>query len=176
VPGEPPRIRPLTIADAAELTALLVANREFLRPFEPERDGAYFTLAGQRTRLRLADEERRAGRLHRFAILDDAGALAGAIALQNVVRAAAQSATLGYWVDRERNGRGLASAAVAAVVAQAFGDLRLHRLQAPVLADNRRSRRVLAKNRFTPIGVARGYLRIDGAWRDHVLFERLRED
>jgi ribosomal-protein-alanine N-acetyltransferase len=35
---------------------------------------------------------------------------------------------------------------------------------------------VLEKNRFERIGVARSYLRINGAWRDFVLFQRVADD
>jgi [ribosomal protein S5]-alanine N-acetyltransferase len=99
-----------------------------------------------------AEEGRRAGTLSRFVVLDEDGAVAGSISLENIVRGAAQSATLGYWVDEQRNGRGLATRAVAAALAEAFGALDLHRVQAPVKVDNVASQRVLAKNAFERIG------------------------
>jgi ribosomal-protein-alanine N-acetyltransferase len=111
----------------------------------------------------------------RFAIVDDRS-IAGTISVSNVLRGAFQSANVGYWVDRPRNGRGLATAAVAEVVRHAFDELGLHRLEAGTLLDNIASQRVLEKNRFTRIGVARKHLYIAGAWRDHVLFERLADD
>ena len=95
------------------------------------------------------------------------------MSLSNVVRASFQSANVGYWVDRRRNGRGLATAAVAGVVERAFGELGLHRLEAGTLVDNAASRRVLEKNGFEEIGTARGYLHIGGEWRDHMLFQLL---
>jgi len=76
-------------------------------------------------------------------------------------------------VDEAHNGRGLCTRAVAEVVAYAFGDLGLHRLEAGTLPDNRASQRVLEKNRFERFGLARRYLLICGEWRDHVLFERI---
>jgi [ribosomal protein S5]-alanine N-acetyltransferase len=41
------------------------------------------------------------------------------------------------------------------------------------LLDNLASQRVLDKNGFERIGIARRYLRIDNCWQDHILFERL---
>jgi ribosomal-protein-alanine N-acetyltransferase len=79
-------------------------------------------------------------------------------------------------VDAARNGRGLASRALAAVVEEAFGPIGLHRLEAGTLVDNYGSQRVLEKNGFTRIGVAARYLKIAGEWRDHVLFQRTVED
>jgi ribosomal-protein-alanine N-acetyltransferase len=157
-------IRRLRQDDAEELAALLRANRDFLAPFEPVRDERFFTAEGQAARI--------AQHGHLFAIMDD-GEIAGTIAISNVLLGALRSANVGYWVDRARNGRGLASAAVAAVAETAFGELELHRLEAGTLVDNIGSQRVLERNRFTRIGIAPRYLHIGGAWRDHVLFQLL---
>ncbi len=107
-------IRPLTAADAEELAALYRANRDFLAPFEPVRPDAFFTAAWQRERLERRDEGSR-----RFAILDG-DAIAGTVALSDIVRGAFHSAHLGYWVAGDRNGRGLATAAVGDTVRFAF--------------------------------------------------------
>ncbi len=63
--------------------------------------------------------------------------------------------------------------ALRTVVDEAFSPrLNLHRIQAAVRPENHRSLAVLARLGFNPIGLARRYLFIDGAWRDHQLFER----
>jgi ribosomal-protein-alanine N-acetyltransferase len=64
---------------------------------------------------------------------------------------------------------------VGELVDHAFAELDLHRLEAGTLVDNLASQRVLTKNGFERIGLARNYLHISGAWRDHVLFQRTRE-
>jgi ribosomal-protein-alanine N-acetyltransferase len=51
----------------------------------------------------------------------------------------------------------------------------MHRLEAGTLVDNVASQRVLEKNGFERIGLARAYLRIAGEWRDHILFQRVAE-
>jgi [ribosomal protein S5]-alanine N-acetyltransferase len=160
-------IRPLTTDDAGELAALLAANRRFLAPYEPERPDEFFTPAGQRERLAVAPDDS-----WRFAILDG-DAIAGTIALTNVVRGPLQSGNVGYWVAEDRNGRGLARAAVGELLLFAFGEAGLHRVDAGALVDNVRSQRVLERNGFERIGVARRYLLIAGEWRDHVLFQRV---
>lgn len=165
-------IRPLAVADAPELADLYARNRDFLAPFDPFRPGGFFRERGQRERLERMLADRAADRGYGYAILDR-GVVAGTISLSNVVRGPLQSASVGYWVDRERNGRGLASAALGALVELAFGELALHRLEAGTLLDNLASQRVLAKNGFDRIGVARDYLLIAGRWRDHVLFQRI---
>jgi ribosomal-protein-alanine N-acetyltransferase len=168
----PATIRPVTVHDAGELAALYRANRPFLAPFEPARDEDFFTDEGTRTRLEQFLRAAAAGEGWRFVIVDD-GAIAGAISLVDVIRGPLQLANVGYWVDRDRNGRGLAGAAVAEVVALAFEELALHRLEAGTLPDNLASQRVLEKNGFERFGLARKLLLIGGEWRDHVLFERI---
>ena len=161
-------IRPLRPDDAEELAALYRANRDFLARFEPVRQPEFFTREAQRERIaaRAGDD------FHQSAILDG-DAIAGTISVFHVVREALQSGTIGYWVDRERNGRGLATAAVEEVVAYMFGELGLHRAEAATLVENVASQRVLEKAAFERIGLARRYLRIDDEWRDFLLFQRL---
>jgi [ribosomal protein S5]-alanine N-acetyltransferase len=157
-------IRPLELPDAGELAALVVENRAFLAPFEPERGQRFYTVDGQREWI--ANDALRA-----FAILDG-DRIAGTVTVSNIVRGPLQSANLGYWVAERLGGRGLATAAVGEAADVAFGELGLHRLEAGTLVDNVPSQRVLKKNGFEPIGLARGYLRIAGEWRDHLLFQR----
>ena len=89
----------------------------------------------------------------------------------SVVRWSFQSASVGYWVAQECNGRGIATRAVAAAKRIAAGELGLHRLEASTLLDNAASQRVLAKNGFVQFGVAPDYLRIAGRWQPHALFQ-----
>ncbi len=158
-------IRPLTADDADELAALLVENRAFLAPFEPDRGDHFYTVEGQQERLEREDK-------HAFGVLDGER-IAGTVSLSNVVRGPLQSANLGYWIAERATGRGLATKAVGELIPIAFGELGLHRLEAGTLVDNLGSRRVLEKNAFEEIGIARRYLHIGGEWRDHVLFQLL---
>jgi len=158
-------IRPLEAADAPELAALRKRNHAFLAPFEPYRAEGFASEAGQAAWLE-------SGGGIRFAIVDD-GAIAGTISLSDIVRGPLQRASVGYWVAEEHNGRGLASRALADLVEYSFGELELHRLEAGTMLDNAGSQRVLRRNGFTEIGVSRQHLLIAGAWRDHLLFERV---
>ncbi|SDU96043.1 [SSU ribosomal protein S5P]-alanine acetyltransferase [Microlunatus sagamiharensis] len=161
--------------DAPALASLVVRSREALAPWEPLHDAAYFTEAGQRSGIATALARQVRGEQHPFLVLVD-GVPAGRMNLNDVVRGAFQNAHLGYWVDVDHQGRGVATAAVRAVLGLAFGELGLHRVQAGTLVHNHASRRVLAKNGFTEIGLAPGYLRIAGRWQDHVLHQRLADD
>jgi ribosomal-protein-alanine N-acetyltransferase len=156
-------------ADADELAGIYRTNRDFLRPFEPTRPEDFFTAEVQRERIeRIGDDQ------WRWAI-EDEGRIVGVISLGDVLRESLQLANVGYFVAQAFNGRGLATRAVADVVRFAFGEAGLHRLEAGTLPDNHASQRVLEKNGFMRYGLARGLLKIDGVWRDHVLFELLND-
>ncbi|MFT2689764.1 GNAT family N-acetyltransferase [Clavibacter zhangzhiyongii] len=164
-------MRPARITDAAALAEAYRANREHLRPFEPARTDAFFTSAGQRAQLAGRVAERAGGSGLPYLVVEGDRVI-GRCDLFAVKRGAAQSASLGYWIDRERQGRGLATAAAAHAVriARAAG---LHRLEASTLVGNGGSEAVLTRAGFTPIGVASAYLRIDGTWCDHTLWQRV---
>ena len=165
--------RILSVEDAGELAAVLHANREFLAPWDARHDDDYFTTAGQRAALERALDAHAREAMVPLAIIEGDGRLVGRVNITTIVRGAFQSADIGYWVSQDSNGRGLATAAVTDAVDIAFGQLGLHRLQAATLLHNARSQRVLGRNGFRPYAVAQDYLKIDGRWQDHILFQLL---
>ena len=121
-------VRTLTEDDVPALTALLVANRDHLAPWDPQRADEYFTEEFQRSdTARLLEVHRQGGVLPGVVLLD--GEPVGRINVDNVVRGAFLSGDLGYWVAEHVTGRGVATAAVAAMTRLAFGEAGLHRLQ-----------------------------------------------
>jgi ribosomal-protein-alanine N-acetyltransferase len=167
-------VRLVTEDDAATVAELLRSNRDFLAPWDPERQDDFFTDATQRELLDQALARHRKGTMTPLVIVEDEHVV-GRLNINDIVRGAFQSAHLGYWVAQAANGRGVATAAVGAAVRLAFTELRLHRLQADTLLHNVASQRVLAHNGFTRIGIAPQYLRIAGRWQDNVLHQRINE-
>jgi [ribosomal protein S5]-alanine N-acetyltransferase len=162
------RVRPLGPDDAPAMLELRLRNREHFLTGEPAREEAFFTLERQRATLAAAEAERRIGTRVLFGVFDD-DALAGYVVLSQIFRGAFQNAFLGYAIDRDRTGHGLATAAVAAALEHAW-ELRLHRVQANIVPENVASRRVLEKNGFRYEGLALRYLHIGGRWADHAMY------
>lgn len=86
------------------------------------------------------------------------------------------SATLGYWVDSARAGRGLAPTAVALATDFCFRDLGLHRMEINIRPENRASLRVVEKLGFRDEGLRPRYLHIAGQWADHRSFALTEEE
>ncbi len=162
--------RLIALDDAAPFAELIRRNREFLAPWEPIRAESYFTDEGQRRviedALRRCGEQSMVPRV----ILAD-GDIVGRVNLNNIVRGPFQSASLGYWVSANHNGRGVATEAVSQIKHLAFGELGLHRIEAGTLLHNRGSQRVLERNGFERFGLAPAYLEIAGRWQDHVMYQ-----
>jgi ribosomal-protein-alanine N-acetyltransferase len=166
--------RLISIADAPELAALLLDNQLYLAPWEPHRPDAYFTPDGQRQVIEDLLRQYDHGTALPHVIVED-GRVIGRVTLTTIVRGPFQSASLGYFVDAHRTGRGVATEAVRQMCRISFADLGLHRLEAGTLVHNVRSQRVLEHNGFQRYGLAPRYLRIAGDWQDHVLYQLLNE-
>ena len=167
-------IRPLREGDWPQVGEAYRRNREHLVRWDPERPASFWTDAGQRLdaqRLVTAAEE---GRTYSY-LLTHGGQVVGRGLITNLVRAHMLSAVVGYWVDHEHQGRGLATAMTGYLVQEAT-EIGLHRLEAGTMVENVASQRVLERSGFTRIGVARQLLYIQGQWRDHVLFQRILHD
>ena len=164
--------RLISVADASELASLAVANREFMRPFEPPRTDSFFTPDGQLAAIEDALDRHAQGTTLPH-VITDSGRIAGRITLNGIVRGPFLSCSVGYWVSGDANGRGLATAALGEIIGIAFGRLGLHRIQAETLLHNAGSQRVLARHGFERIGMAPAHLHIGGAWQDHILFQLL---
>ena len=169
------RVEPLALDHAPALAAAYDRNREHLAPWDPARFPIFYTEDGQRqdTEQRLAMQER--GLFAQWVLLGPDGDLVGRANIQNIVRGTMQGGTLGYWVDRDHLRRGLARAAVDFLGEHAL-ELGLHRLEAGTMVENLASRRVLEACGYEQYGVAPKLLFLNGAWRDHVLYQKLLHD
>ena len=152
-------------------------SRGFLTPWEPVWPADDLSRGAYRRRMRryardmMADE---AYPLFLFRNTDDA--LVGGMTLSNIRRGVCQAASLGYWMGERFAGQGYMSAGVAAMLPVAYDVLRLRRVEAACMTNNRPSIRLLERLGFVREGYARQYLCINGIWEDHLLFARLRTD
>ncbi len=168
--------RLVTLDDVPALTELLSVNRDFLAPWDPIRDDAYFTVGTQRALIGDALERHEQGSTLPHVIVDSSGRVVGRITLNGIVRGPFQSCSVGYWVGAAAGGRGLATAAVHDIMRVAFEELGLHRIQAETLLHNVRSQRVLERNGFVRFGMAPAYLKIAGKWQDHIMYQVVKTD
>jgi len=174
VRGDGLYLRPAIAADYSAWARLREQSRAFLTPWEPTWLSDDLTRAAFRRRLRRQAEDIAGDESFAFLIFDSTSdELLGGLTLGGIRRGVAQAATLGYWMGAPHAGKGHMTRAVAAVVRFGFDSLRLHRIEAACIPDNAPSIALLERNGFEREGFARAYLKINDAWRDHILFALL---
>ncbi len=167
------RLRAPDPALAAAVVAFYRRNAAHLAPWDPPQPADH--AEPDRVRRNLADAAAAFadGRAHRWWLLpaERDNRVIGSVHLSGISRGAFQNAMLGYALDRQAQGCGLMTEALAAAIAEAFSPrVNLHRLQAAVQPGNDRSLAVLRRLGFREEGLARDYLYIAGGWRDHRMF------
>jgi ribosomal-protein-serine acetyltransferase len=165
-------LRALKDADTSELHALIECNRERLARWIAWAHGQ----TPQDTRAfigRARAKEQEGSGLSRGIV--SGGRLAGVVGI--TVDRANRSAATGYWLDEASEGRGVMTAAIAALVDDGFSRWRLVRVEIRADVDNRASRAVAERLGFQLEGVARQAYRIVGErYSDDAVYSMLASD
>ncbi|WP_111767748.1 GNAT family N-acetyltransferase [Nakamurella deserti] len=174
----PVELRPLRAADGVDWRRMRIRDEALIRPWDPSSS---LTWVARHTRPAWMDHRamlRQAARLGTalpFAVTVG-GRFAGQVTIGGIQRFPLHSGWVGYWIGSEFAGRGVATVAVAQVVAHALTEGALHRVEATVSPANHASQRVLAHLGFRQEGLLQRYLDIDGGWRDHQLWALTAEE
>ncbi|MGQ0456426.1 MAG: GNAT family N-acetyltransferase [Hyphomicrobium sp.] len=177
IAGQTISLRPPAMADYGAWAELRALSRAHLTPWEPSWAPDDLSRMMYRRRLRAYARDVRDDLGYAYFVVDAAsGELLGGVTLSNVRRGSSQSASIGYWMGAPHVRRGRMQEAVRTLLPFAFGTLRLHRIEAATMPRNVPSIRVLEASGFEREGVARGFLKINGRWEDHVLYARVSQD
>lgn len=156
--------------DGKLISDYFIANRDFLREWEPKREDAFFSEAGWTQRLIKLNELHRMGLGYYLIILDsNSGEMLGTISFSNISRFPFHACNVGYSLSETAQGRGVMTRALRMAVEYMFDIQNLHRIMAGYMPRNKRSESVLKRLEFTQEGLAKDYLLINGKWEDHVL-------
>lgn len=143
-------------------------SAEFLRLVEASRPYHEGLVEPPASRESFAAYVRRSkGPPHAGFLVWNEGRLIAAVNLNNIVRGALESASLGYYRLRDGGPPGSLCSAVSAVVDHAFDSLGLRRLEANIQPTNIRSRELVEALGFRLEGLSVEYLRVGGQWQDH---------
>ncbi|MFA0815577.1 MAG: GNAT family N-acetyltransferase [Anaerofustis sp.] len=155
---------------SAGVAEYFLRNRDFLSSTEPKREESFFTEAVQFEFLCKDSEESGQGVSAKFwfAEKQKPDHLIGSVGLSNIVREPFQSCFLSYRGDKDSLCAGYVTEAVDFIVAYAFNELNLHRIEANIMPRNAASLRVAEKLGFRSEGLSRSYLRIGNKWEDHI--------
>ncbi|MBU5486497.1 GNAT family N-acetyltransferase [Clostridium sp. MSJ-11] len=168
------KLKILTPENAEQLLEYYINNKEHLEPFEQIREKDFYTLSFQRKTLVDNYKQFLNGTAVNFGIyISDK--FIGKIQLSNIIMGVFKSSFVGYSIDKEEQRKGYMKEALMLLVDYAFNELNLHRLEASTLVDNIKSQRVLKSCGFSEIGINKSYLYINGGWKDHITFSKIRD-
>ena len=152
-------VRAPTPADRGAYLHAMRSSRRLHSPWLPEaNDETFDRLLG-----RVADERYEPGLVCRI----EDGAIVGFINVNEIVRGLFQSAYLGYAGVAAYAGQGYMREGLEVVMARAFNELGLHRLEANIQPANQASIALVRGAGFVREGFSERYLKIGGRWRDH---------
>jgi ribosomal-protein-serine acetyltransferase len=168
-----PTLRSITLDDAQELTALVEANRNHLRPWlvwvdrftTPEHAIWWITRVQE-------DEQEGCGYVFAICLGDQ---IVGTAALKDVDRTN-RCAEVGYWIGKKFEGKGIMTQAVEALCDKAFHELGLHRLYLYLLPRNERSIALAERLAFQREGLCRDALWLHDEPHDAFMYGRLATD
>jgi len=173
IKGSDIKIQVLTPGDAEEVLEFHLRNRKFLKSFEPSRDEGFYTLNNQKRTLAESYKQFLNGNGINLGIYKN-NKIIGKIRISNIVMGVFKNAFIGYSMDEKEQNKGYMKEAVKLVVIYAFEELELHRIEATTLVDNEKSQRVLRNCGFKELGISEKYLYINGKWRDHMVFYKVK--
>jgi Acetyltransferases, including N-acetylases of ribosomal proteins len=173
IEGKSIELRVLSPEHAEEMYRYNIKNRTFLSSYEPSRDENFYTVETQRKILVEEYKQFLNGNTLNCGIFKN-NYLIGKIRLSNIVYGVFRSAFLGYSIDEEEQNNGYMKEAVKLITDYAFDEMELHRIEASTLVDNIKSQKVLLKCEFEQVGINKKYLFINGEWRDHITFYKIK--
>jgi len=136
------RLDPARLRDARELHAAVTANRAHLRRWLPWAAGRFYRIAETRRFLRLVARQARRGEPgQRCWLIRLDGRIVGSIGFVRLSPEQGRT-EIGYWLAKEACGRGIATKASRRLLAEAFGTMRLNRVEIVCGTGNRASRAV----------------------------------
>jgi ribosomal-protein-alanine N-acetyltransferase len=142
-------LEPVTADHADALLAFELANREYFARWIWDRGDEYLANFAAKHADLLAEQAAGTTRFH--VLVDESGAIAGRV---NLIDVRDGSAELGYRIAENWAGKGLATAAVRAIVDLAATEYALTTLRAGASDRNPASQRILTRTGFQQIGTS----------------------
>ena len=152
-------------------------NKLYLQPWEPLWSINELERSSFVKRVRMLERLSHNDQAYSFLIFtSDNEDFIGEVNISNVQRGIIQSCSIGYWIAKDCEGKGMMSESLELVKEFIFNELKLHRIEAACLPHNMPSLKVLLKNGFIKEGTARKLLKINDKWQDHTVLSFILDD
>jgi len=158
---------------AEEITEVVVRNLGHLQPWMPWAVDDYSIDSAKEWIHRTLSEFAEDGRFNAIILVDDK--TVGTIGFHNL-NTGHGSAEIGYWIDKDFEGRGIITRCCRVLIDYLFELRELNRIQINCNVENVRSRAVPERLGFTLEGVHRQVERLQGKFGDWAVYAILRDE
>tara|TARA_B100000768_G_scaffold123199_1_gene113994 strand:- start:1201 stop:1794 length:594 start_codon:yes stop_codon:yes gene_type:complete len=177
ITGQKVLLRPPQYSDWRSWADERKKNELYLQPWEPLWSINELERSSFVKRVRMFERLSHNDQAYSFLIFkSDSGDFIGEVNISNVQRGIIQSCSIGYWIAKDCEGKGMMSESLELIKEFIFNELKLHRIEAVCLPYNNPSLKVLLKNGFIKEGTARKLLKINDKWQDHTVLSFIVDD
>jgi ribosomal-protein-alanine N-acetyltransferase len=161
---------------ADQVLDFYLRDKVLFEQFEPDRMANFYTRQFQKQTLTYEYNMAVKGTLLRYYVYEKERPqrIIGTISIQHITRGCFSSCEIGYKFSSEVHRRGYATEALTLLTDLIFRDMRLHRIMAWALPDNRASIQLLERLGFQYEGICHEYLCLHGKWCDHAQFSLIK--
>ena len=177
ITGQKVLLRPPQYSDWRSWADERKKNELYLQPWEPLWSINELERSSFVKRVRMFERLSHNDQAYSFLIFkSNSGDFIGEVNISNVQRGIIQSCSIGYWIAKDCEGKGMMSESLELIKEFIFNELKLHRIEAVCLPYNKPSLKVLLKNGFIKEGTARKLLKINDKWQDHTVLSFIVDD
>ena len=149
-------------------------NRDFHKEFSQTHDDQYFTDNMQKGYLEFDAMSFKDGNLVPLWItLNGSDVIIGRVSFFNLAYGGMMNCATGYHLDKDHTGNGYMTEALRAGCQFMFKEYKMHRIEAFILPENKRSIDLVNRLGFAYEGKRVSYMHINGAYRDHEAYYML---
>ena len=169
-----PRLRLFTAQErhVDDILTYLIENKSFFQPWMPTYGPSFHTRFEQ---LKWIENDiqmfhHRVKLKFYIALKEAPEEIVGDVVFTNIIYGGFLSCFLGYKQSQKFEGNGYMKEAIQAAVDFIFKHWKLHRVEANIVPRNQKSIKLISGLGFEEEGYSKRYLKLNGAWEDHVHF------
>ena len=154
------------------------SNRTYFEKYEPAHPDIYYTPESMRDTLdrEIKQIERGLCFYYYVSTKSDPSKIIGSIAFVRIKKEPYASTEFGYDFDESVQGLGYATESCKAAIENVLKYHHIHRFESWVLPDNEKSIRLLKRLGFEYEGPLKGYMLLEGVFRDHERYTLINEN
>lgn len=165
-------LRVLAPTEAARTLQFYDKNKSSFDCYEIEKPSAFYTIDFQKKLLKAEYDNFLRGTGIRYFLSDERfpDDIIGCVSFFDIKHGDFEHCVTGYKIDEEYRRLGYGTKMLALATYIITHDFGMHRVEAYIMPSNKPSVRLAENCGYKPEGIAKGYVRLNGEWTDHLRY------